>query len=187
LASDGNRRTVVLYGLGGIGKTQTAVAYAKRYRDSYSAIFWFNIQDETSLKQGFAKAAQRILRYYPSAYRLSGIDLNGDLADIVEAVNAWLSEADNTRWLTIYDNHDNPKVPSNENPASIDIERFIPEAYQGSVIITTRSAEVDIGHTLRVQKLTNAGETYEILSSSSQRDLSINGRERTLRRKLVLT
>jgi AAA+ ATPase superfamily predicted ATPase len=39
LSSDSSRCTVVLYGLGGIGKTQLAVTYAKRYKDNYSAIF----------------------------------------------------------------------------------------------------------------------------------------------------
>jgi Cdc6-like AAA superfamily ATPase len=39
LAGDGRRRTVVLHGRGGMGKTQTAMAYASRYRESYSAIF----------------------------------------------------------------------------------------------------------------------------------------------------
>ena len=43
LSGDGCRRTVVLHGLGGIGNTQLTVAYAKRYKDSYSAIFWLNI------------------------------------------------------------------------------------------------------------------------------------------------
>jgi hypothetical protein len=43
LSGDGSRRTVVLHGLGGIGKTQLSVAYAKRHKDSYSAIFWLNI------------------------------------------------------------------------------------------------------------------------------------------------
>lgn len=37
--SNDSRRIVVLYGLGGFGKTQLAIAYAKRYRQSYSAFF----------------------------------------------------------------------------------------------------------------------------------------------------
>ena len=67
LSGDGSRRTVVLYGLGGIGKTQLSVAYAKRHKDSYSAIFWLNIKDEDSLKQSFARVARQIVRENPSA------------------------------------------------------------------------------------------------------------------------
>ncbi len=62
LGGDGSRHTVVLRGLGGIGKTQLAVAYAKRHKDSYSAIFWLNIKDEESLEQSFAKVAKQISR-----------------------------------------------------------------------------------------------------------------------------
>ena len=51
LNGDGSRRIIVLHGLGGIGKTQLTVAYAKRHKDSYSAVFWLNIKDEDSLKQ----------------------------------------------------------------------------------------------------------------------------------------
>jgi hypothetical protein len=55
IRGDGGRRTVVLHGLGGIGKTQLTIAYAKRHRDNYSAVFWLNIKDEDSLKQSFAR------------------------------------------------------------------------------------------------------------------------------------
>ena len=39
LSGDSSRRTVVLHGLGDIGKTQLAVAYTKRHKDNYLAIF----------------------------------------------------------------------------------------------------------------------------------------------------
>ena len=39
LSGDGSRCTIVLHGLGGIGKTQLTVAYAKQHKDNYSAVF----------------------------------------------------------------------------------------------------------------------------------------------------
>jgi hypothetical protein len=39
LGGNGSRRTIVLYSLGGIGKTQLYIEYAVRYKDKYSAIF----------------------------------------------------------------------------------------------------------------------------------------------------
>jgi hypothetical protein len=39
LQHDGSRKTVVVHGLGGIGKTQLALAYAQRHEDEYSAVF----------------------------------------------------------------------------------------------------------------------------------------------------
>ncbi|KAL5325008.1 hypothetical protein ACEPPN_006130 [Leptodophora sp. 'Broadleaf-Isolate-01'] len=58
LNSDGSRRVVVLYSLGGIGKTQLSAGYTKRHKDNYSGIFWLNIKDEDSLKQSFVKVAK---------------------------------------------------------------------------------------------------------------------------------
>jgi hypothetical protein len=176
LVGDGSRRTVVLHGLGGIGKTQLTVAYAKRYKDSYSAIFWLNIKDEDSLKQSFAKIAKRILRDHPSASRLSNIDMKGNLDEVVDGVKAWLSLPNNTRWLLIYDNYDNPKVTGNADPSAVDIRKYLPEAYQGSVIITTRSAEVKIGHRIRVGKFEDVKESLEILSHASRRECKIDGK-----------
>jgi hypothetical protein len=118
LRGDGTRRTVVLRGLGGIGKTQLTIAYAKRHKDSYSAVFWLNIKDEDSLKQSFAKAAKQILREHPSTSRLRSVDIKENLD---EAVKEWLSLPNNTRWLMIYDNYDNPKFVGNTDPAVVNI------------------------------------------------------------------
>ena len=175
LMGDGSRRTVVLYGLGGIGKTQLSIAYAKRYKDSYSAIFWLNTKDEDSLKQSFAKVATQILRDHPSARQLCNIDIGGDLEIVIDAVKAWLSLPNNTRWLVIFDNYDNPKVPGNLDPAAMNIKKFFPESYQGSIIITTRSSQVEIGHSIQLRKLDKISDSLEILSSTSNREASIDG------------
>jgi AAA ATPase-like protein len=176
LRGDGSRRTVVLHGLGGIGKTQLAIAYAKRYKDNYSAIFWLNIKDEDSLKQSFAKAAKQILRDHPSASRLGSVDIEENLDGVIDAVKEWLSLANNTRWLMIYDNYDNPKLPDNTDPVAVDIHKFLPESYQGSVIITTRSSQVKIGHTIRIRKLEDVRDSVKILSNASRREGLIDGK-----------
>ncbi|RYP25684.1 hypothetical protein DL766_006952 [Monosporascus sp. MC13-8B] len=168
LNSDGSRRVVVLHGLGGIGKTQLAIAYAKRHKGSYSAMFWLNIKDENSLKQSFSMMLKRILRKHPSASHLSSVDTE-NLDEVIDAVKAWLSLPSNTRWLLIYDNYDNPKLPSNKDPAALDIDNFLPESYQGSVIITTRSSQVTIGHPIRIRKMENVLDSIEILSNASNR------------------
>ena len=176
LSSDSSRRSIVLYGLGGIGKTQLTIAYAKRHRDSYSAIFWLNIKDKDSLKQSFAKVAKQILREHPLASCLSSVDVKGDLDEVVDAVKAWLSHPKNTRWLMIYDNYDNPQLSGNTDPAAVNIREFLPESYQGSVIITTRSSQVTIGHRIQVTKLQNVRDSLEILSNTSRRVGLINGK-----------
>jgi hypothetical protein len=93
--------------------------------------------------------AKQILRQHPLASRLSSVDVKENLDKVIDSVKAWLSLPNNTRWLIIYDNYDNydnPKLPDNADPAAVDIRKLLPESYQGSVIITTRSSQVEIGH-----------------------------------------
>ena len=177
LSADGSRRTVVLHGLGGIGKTQLTVAYAKRHKDNYSAILWLNIKDEDALKQSFAEVARQILREHPSASRLSSVDIKKNSDEVINAIKAWLSLPNNTRWLMIYDNYDNPKLPGNTDLAALDIRKFLPESYQGSVIITTRSSQVRIGHLIQIRKLENVRDSLKILSNASRREGLINGED----------
>lgn len=105
------------------------VAYAKRHKDNYSAIFWLNIKDEDSVKQSFARVARQILREYPLAGWLSSVDMKGDLDEVIDAVKAWLSLLYNTRWLMIYNNYNNLKSAKNIDLAIVDIRRFLLESY----------------------------------------------------------
>jgi hypothetical protein len=76
-----------------------------------------------------------------------------NLDEVIDAVKAWLGLLSNTRWLMIYDNYDNPKLASNKDPSAVDITKFLPEVYQGSVLVTTRSSQVQIGRLIHVTKL----------------------------------
>jgi ATP/maltotriose-dependent transcriptional regulator MalT len=175
LGGDGTRSTVILHGLGGIGKTQLAVTYAKRHKADYSAIFWLNSKDEDSLKQNFARVARRILQENPEASRLSAVNEDSSLDKVVDAVKRWLDHPKNTRWLIVYDNYDNPKLRGNTDPTAVDIRRFLPEAYHGSIIITTRSSQVKLGHRIRVGKLEDVRDSLEILSHTSGRGSVVDG------------
>nr|POF13758.1 vegetative incompatibility protein het-e-1 [Quercus suber] len=169
---DGSRKMLVLHGLGGVGKTQLAIAYAVRYRDDYSALLWLNVKDENSVKSSFVRIAKQILQEHESATRLANLDLDQNLDDVVDAVKAWLSVPGNTRWLMICDNYDNPKVPGNTDPAAFDLHPFLPEAYQGVIIVTTRSSHVT-GRYMHVAKLDNVQDGLTILAKSSgRRDLT---------------
>jgi hypothetical protein len=88
-----------------------------------------NIKDEDSLKQSFAKVAKQILREYPLASRLSSVDIKENLDEVIDAVKAWLSLLNNTRWLMIYDNYDNPKLLGNADLTAVDICKFLLESY----------------------------------------------------------
>lgn len=170
LEHDGSRKTAVVHGLGGMGKTQLALAYAQQHKEEYSAIFWVNSKDVDTLKQGYAAAARRIFREYPSLVHFKAISEGSDLDKAVEAIKRWLSSAGNDRWLVIYDNYDTPKLPGDNKPGTFDIRPFLPEAHHGAVLITTRSSQLRVGRPVAVTKLQNMEHSLEILARASGRE-----------------
>jgi hypothetical protein len=77
----------------------------------------------------------------------------------------------------IYDNYDTPKLLSKTDPAAVDIKKFFPESYQGSIIITTRLSEVRIGYLIQIRKLSDIRDSLEILSAVSRRQAPITGKD----------
>ena len=87
--------TQALTGLGGIGKTQTALEYAKRYREEYQTVFWAQAENREVLFGDMTTLAG--LLQLP-AHNLS------EQKVVVGAVTRWLEV--NTHWLLILDNVD---------------------------------------------------------------------------------
>ena len=85
----------------------------------------------------------------------------------------------------IYDNYDNPQISGNADSSAVDIRRFLPGSNHGSIIITTRSAQVSQGQRLHVQKLLNEQEGLEILlNTSGQKDIQSSMLKRAERCKI---
>jgi hypothetical protein len=178
LQHNSSRKTVVVHGLGGMGKTQLALAYAQRHIDDYSAIFWVNSKSEDTLKQGYAIAAKRIYRDHPLLVYFKAVTEGSDLDETAEAFKRWLSGAGNDRWLVIYDNYDTPKLPGHDEPGTFDIRPFLPEANHGAILITTRSSRLQVGRPVAVKKLLDIEHSLEILTQTSRRDRLSLGKRR---------
>ena len=76
----------------------------------------------------------------------------------------------------VFDNYDNPKVLGNADPGAVDIQKFLPEAHHGLVIVTTRSSKVRIGRRLKVGKLEDVRDSLQILSDASHREGVMDGK-----------
>lgn len=113
-----NRGRSVLSGLGGIGKTQTALEYVARYGKEYPAgVFWVNAESASTLTTGFVQIG-KALGLPESAHE--------NHQQTVRAVVRWLTE--NEGWLLVLDNAEDREV----------LPSFVPEAAVGNVLITSR-------------------------------------------------
>lgn len=172
---ESRRKVVLLHGLGGIGKTQVAVAFAREQKDAYSAVFWLNGKNEDTLRQSFAGIAKRLYNEHPSSALLRTAAEEKDVDQVVAIIKQWLSIKDNTRWMLIFDNIDNPKLPGNKDSQAYDIRLYFPEVDQGSILVTTRSARLKIGRVVSIKKLLDIQENIMILASTSEREISDQG------------
>ena len=139
-STDQTRRKVcVLHGLGGIGKTQLAIEFARKNQKNYSSIFWIDGSSKEKLKQSIANLANQL----PSHQLLERAKLyaqepHEELDGAVEDVLLWFSQSLNERWLLIYDNVDQDFSPGTSDLQAFNLREYLPEADQGSVLITSR-------------------------------------------------
>jgi len=112
-----------IHGLGGIGKTQTAVEYAYLYRKEYQAIFWVRATASDTLISDFVTLAG-LLQLTEREER--------DQNRVVEAVKRWLAQQQD--WLLILDDADDLEL----------VSIFLPITETGHVLLTTRDQGVSL-------------------------------------------
>jgi Tfp pilus assembly protein PilF len=107
-----------LNGLGGIGKTQTALEYAYRHQEEYNVVLWGNANSREALVTDFVKMAGLLGLLEKDAQ---------DQNETVVAVKRWLEN--NSAWLLILDNADDIEMA----------EEFIPSNRPGHILLTSRA------------------------------------------------
>jgi hypothetical protein len=161
------RNVVVVHGLGGIGKTQLVVEFARKHQHSFSAVFWLDGSSEASLKQSFAGMAQRILRAEPTAdvaALFSHATIETDAA--VRRCQRWLSVPTNRRWLLLIDNVDRDHRDK-ADPQAYNVEAFLPYANHGSILITSRLSSLRrLGPGIKVEAV-GAEQAHDILENNA--------------------
>jgi tetratricopeptide (TPR) repeat protein len=108
-------------GLGGIGKTQTALEYAYRYQENYQTILWAKAESRETLLSDFVTFAH--LLNLP-------VKEEQEQLVIVETVSRWFQE--HTGWLLIFDNADDLTM----------VRDFLPSRGKGHTLLTTRASAI---------------------------------------------
>ncbi len=131
--------TQAISGLGGIGKSHTAVEYAYRYHQDYEAVLWLQADSwETLISACLQLADQLALLEQKEADQ------------VVADVQRWLRK--HRSWLLILDNV--------EHPQEI-LSRFVPTHHHGSILLTTRVH--DVGPLAQTQVLATMAEEEGVL------------------------
>ena len=164
------QKLAILYGMGGIGKTQLAVEFARKYCTRFTSVFWLDGRSERSLKHSIADIAGRIPKGQISeASRTYTQRSNYELDEVVRDVLNWFSIEDHQNWLLIFDNVDN--TPMSNDADAYDINDYIPGADHGSILVTTRLFGL-LEHGKRVEMTTvDDDDALAILEQRSAQNL----------------
>ena len=120
-------------GLGGIGKTQTAVEYAYRCRRNYQVVLWIRADSREVLTSDFVALAD-VLDLPEKDER--------DQSIVINAVKRWLKE--NSRWLLILDNVEEIHL----------ISDFVSPTDQGHILLTTRLQSTgDVARRIEIERM----------------------------------
>lgn len=187
-----SKKAIILFGPGGIGKTQLALTYCWEHKSDYSTVLWFNAATVDSIRASFLACANRIIAYYLSqlpgnrvpvgliAQYLQLKDLvnpdgtvvaEGDhaLDCVADAVKIWLDSEKNNEWLAVYDNYE---------PEHFRLDRYLPSAQSGTIIITTRRRAGPPGCSMIEIPCFSMAESMELLIQRSQKDIQLPENER---------
>jgi tetratricopeptide (TPR) repeat protein len=142
--------TQALHGLGGVGKTQTAVEYAYRHAREYDLIWWIRSETPEKLAADYALLAEQLDLKEKS---------ERDQKVIVQAVSQALAHS--TGWLLILDNAEDPA----------DLRGYLPQGSGGHVLVTSRNrAFGSVAHPLQVKAMEPADAVKFLLKRTPQTD-----------------
>ena len=165
---------IALFGMGGIGKTQTVLEFVHRYQTAYGRIYWISAGTQDSLLNGYAKIGKLAeLVFAPDSKPI----------EVAEKVLLWLKKTPN--WLLVVDNLDDTNVLS--TPPLGEHNMLLPDSGPGHhTLITTRNKHADHipAQTVEVP-LFEEFEAIALLASLSGLPLDPNSAENEFAHKIV--
>jgi hypothetical protein len=136
--SDGPK-IVVLYGLGGFGKTQLALQYWTEATEEYTSKIWIDATSLETALESFKDISTKLGRQLPHATAMrSPASVLSATKVIFADVKKLLSSLSNCRWLMVIDNVE-------DLDGEFHIRDLIPDCANGHIIvISTQSETVDV-------------------------------------------
>ena len=119
LQSRDQPQILILYALGGQGKTQIVLQYCKSSRKHYRGIFWVNASSETLAKQSYNNIA--------AALKLSSSNEVGHEYQTINNIKEYLENWEEN-WLLVFDNYDDPNKFTK-------IQHFLPKCEYWLIIL----------------------------------------------------
>ena len=140
-------RVLILSGLGGVGKSEIAKAYAIDFQKEYKYICWIDAEKEEGIRSAYTNFATE----YKLAQGIEKVD------DIIKEVIDWMRN--HYHWLFIFDNARNKES----------IDKYIPNFNTGNILITSRYTQWEEFKQINIEEFTNS-EACNFLKNYTEQD-----------------
>lgn len=127
--SDLCRKTLVLWGLSGSGKTQLAIHYVTTNKQTYQSVLWIDGSSSALIHQSFENLSHHISGYNRER-------------PATEQVIGWLERGTNRSWMMIFDGV--PGAYDVDNPENFDIRKYLPACDHGHILLVTTASDLHL-------------------------------------------
>ncbi|MCJ1309681.1 hypothetical protein MMC25_003341 [Agyrium rufum] len=159
LGSLGKHARVVLYGLGGIGKTRVALEIATRMGIvCHRSVFWVHAASPQTFEKSFMDLAREV--------HIAGFDTSDPKVDKLGLVRSWLNSEKSREWLLVIDNVDDTEIFDTRTAHGSRLATYLPNFERGVILMTTRKKQV-------ATKFTAAKNMIEIRALSTTESVEL--------------
>ena len=150
---------LLLWGLGGAGKSQLVLNYIREHGHDYSAVFWIEAESKGSIERDYTQIYQLLYNHQTGAIQET---LKAEIA--MSRVKSWFHKSEG-RWLVVL--HSADTIDDDQDRSYIDLRNFIPDAPGVHTIITSQSStpgEIKTLESVEVTKmeLAEATELFQL-------------------------